>query len=301
MNLKFLMFSLLVFAYLAFPVNAQNVEYYGIETHLNREAATHTIILSFDRQVSKFDYRTKYRPYNLKVESKYGTVRWETKGEGRDTVISFYPVNTQGINKTQIQLTFETKENIAKNGEIYTFSSVYIVDVPVERAFAIVYLPETATLKTNVSNESFSPRYGRVLSDGKHIMVYWERENIKGGDDLEFSITYIMPLAAGSLYDVAIIVILAVILVVVIAVGYVRRLHRQSSVKVVMPLLKGDERVIVDILRERKGEAIQKVLVRESDFSKAKVSRLVANLKERGIVDVEHLGRTNRVKLKLNA
>jgi len=92
-----------------------------------------------------------------------------------------------------------------------------------------------------------------------------------------------------------------VILVVVIAVGYVRRLHRQSSVKVVMPLLKGDERVIVDILRERKGEAIQRALVRESDFSKAKVSRLVANLKERGIVDVEHLGRTNRVKLKLNA
>ncbi len=301
MNLKFLMFSLLVFAYLAFPVNAQNVEYYGIETHLSREAVTHTIILSFDRQVSKFDYRTKYNPYNLKVESKYGTVRWETKREGRDTVISLYPVNTQGINKTQIQLTFETKENIAKNGEIYTFSSVYIVDVPVERAFAIVYLPETATLKTNVSNESFSPRYGRVLSDGKHIMVYWERENIKGGDDLEFSITYIMPLAAGSLYDVAIIVILAVILVVVIAVGYVRRLHRQSSVKVVMPLLKGDERVIVDILRERKGEAIQRALVRESDFSKAKVSRLVANLKERGIVDVEHLGRTNRVKLKLNA
>jgi len=174
-----------------------------------------------------------------------------------------------------------------------------MVDLPVERAFSIIYLPETATLKANVSNESFTPRYGKVLSDGRHIMVYWERENVKKGDDLEFSIMYKMPMGAGSLYDVAIVMILAMVLITIIAVGYVKRVHRESSVKVVMPLLKEDEKKIIDILTERKGKAIQRVLVRESDFSKAKVSRLVASLKERGIVDVEHLGRTNRVTLKL--
>ncbi|NIO23169.1 MAG: hypothetical protein GTN38_04055 [Candidatus Aenigmarchaeota archaeon] len=300
MNSKILLFSLVVFILLACPVRSQNLEYYGIETRLDREmAAANTISLIFDSEVGHFDYRVKYEVHNLEVENKYGTAECETKMERELTVISCDVVNTEEMNKTQVQLDFETRENVDKIGEDYEFDSLYLVDVPVERAFSIVYLPETATLKTKVPSESFTPRYGNTLSDGKHIMVYWEREDVKVGDDLEFSVSYIMPAAAGSLYDVAIIVIIAVVLITVIAVGYVKRTHRESSVKVVMPLMKGDEKRIIDILAERKGQAIQRVLVRESDFSKAKVSRLVASLKERGIVDVEHLGRTNRITLKL--
>lgn len=300
MNSKTLLFSLVVFICLASPVNAQDLEYYGIETHLDRDMTTHnSIVLIFEYGVSHFDYRTKYAVYNLEAESKYGTATCETKGEKEGTIISCDFVNTGGINKTQVQLDFETRENIEKTGEDYEFDSVYLIDLPVERVFSIIYLPETATLKTNVSNESYNPRYGNVLSDGQHIMVYWERENVKLGDDLEFSIVYAMPLGVGSFYDVAIVVILAVVLITIIAVGYVKRMQRESSVKVVIPLLKEDEKRIIDILTERKGKAIQRILVRESDFSKAKVSRLVASLKERGVVDVEHLGRTNRITLKL--
>ena len=40
--------------------------------------------------------------------------------------------------------------------------------------------------------------------------------------------------------------------------------------------------------------------MRETDFSKAKVSRLVKNLKERGVVDIEPVsGRENRIILKI--
>ena len=44
---------------------------------------------------------------------------------------------------------------------------------------------------------------------------------------------------------------------------------------------------------------MQKVLVRETDFSKAKVSRLVKSLSERGVLEVEPMGRTNKIKLKI--
>ncbi|NIO19474.1 MAG: hypothetical protein GTN76_01675 [Candidatus Aenigmarchaeota archaeon] len=300
MKSKILLFSLVAFILLAFPVKGQNLEYYGIETHLDRNmAAKNSIVLIFEYQIPHFDYRTKYSIYNLEVKNKYGTATCETKREREETVISCDFINLEKINKTQVQLDFETRDNIVKTGESYDFNSFYLVDLAAERAFSIIYLPETASLKTNVSNESFSPRYGRVLSDGRHIMVYWERENIKSGDDLEFSISYRMPTEAGSFYDIALVVILAVVLITIIAVGYVKRMHRESSVRVVMPLLKKDEKRMIDILTERKGQAIQRILVRESDFSKAKVSRLVASLKERGIVDVEHLGRTNRIILKL--
>jgi len=300
MTQKVVVLALFLFICVVPLVGAQTLEYYGIEARLDEGRITkNSIVLIFDAQISHLDYRTGYEIYGLEAESKYGNVNCETKGGKEGTTISCDLFNTEDVNKTQVQLKFETRDNIRKRGEYYEFESTYLVDFPVERAFAIIYLPETATLKTNISNESYTPRYGKILSDGKHIMVYWEKENIKAGDDLKFSITYKMPLGAESFYDVAMMVIVAVVLIVVIAVGYVSRLHKESSVKVVMPLLKEDEKRIVEILTQHNGQAIQKVLVRESDFSKAKVSRLVTNLKERGIVDVEHIGRTNKVTLKL--
>jgi uncharacterized membrane protein len=300
MNPRIVLFSLMVFVLLANPVSSQNLEYYGIETRLDSDMGVrNSVVLIFDSQIESFDYRTKYEIYNLEFESEYGEVECVTRAEVPGTVVSCNFVNLGDENKTQVQLDFETSENVVRNGDDYTFNSVHLVDLPVERAFSIVYLPETATIKTGISNESYTPRYGKTLSDGRHIMVYWERDGVKKGDDLEFSVMYSMPAGPGSFYDVAIVVIIAFVLIVVIAVGYIKRMHRESSFKVVVPVLKKDEKRIVDILAERKGQAIQRVLVRESDFSKAKVSRLVANLKERGILEVEHLGRTNRVILKL--
>jgi len=300
MNPRIVLFSLVVFVLLANPVSSQNLEYYGIETRIDMDMRVrNSVTLVFDSEIQSFDYRTKYELYSLGFESEYGEVDCITRTEGAGTVISCDFVNLGETNKTQVKFDFETRENVIKTGDDYRFDSLFLVDLPVQKAFSIVYLPETAIIKTGVSNESYTPRYGKTLSDGKHIMVYWEKEDVKGGDDLEFSVMYIMPEGAGSFYDVAIIVIIAFVLIVVIAVGYVKRTHRESSFNVVMPVLKKDEKRIIDILAERKGQVIQRVLVRESDFSKAKVSRLVASLKERGILEVEHLGRTNRVILKL--
>jgi len=65
-------------------------------------------------------------------------------------------------------------------------------------------------------------------------------------------------------------------------------------------LLNKDEKRMVDIIARQGGDARQRVLVKESDFSKAKVSRLVKNLKERGVVDTEPIsGRENKVILKI--
>ena len=72
-----------------------------------------------------------------------------------------------------------------------------------------------------------------------------------------------------------------------------------DTIRVVTSVLREDERKIVGILESHEGKVIQKVIVRETDFSKAKVSRLVKNLKERGIIDVEPIGRTTKITLKI--
>ena len=64
-------------------------------------------------------------------------------------------------------------------------------------------------------------------------------------------------------------------------------------------LLDGDERRLMRVIVESKGELLQRDLVRITAFSDAKVSRLLDRLEERGLVVRERHGMTNRVRLTL--
>lgn len=64
-------------------------------------------------------------------------------------------------------------------------------------------------------------------------------------------------------------------------------------------LLDGDERRLLRIIVEAKGDILQRDLVRITTFSDAKVSRLLDRLQERGLVVRERMGMANRVRLTL--
>ncbi len=64
-------------------------------------------------------------------------------------------------------------------------------------------------------------------------------------------------------------------------------------------LLDGDERRLMRVIVESKGDLLQRDLVRITAFSDAKVSRLLDRLEERGLVVRERHGMTNRVRLTL--
>jgi uncharacterized membrane protein len=65
-------------------------------------------------------------------------------------------------------------------------------------------------------------------------------------------------------------------------------------------LLDGDERRLMRVIVEAKGEILQRDLVRITAFSDAKVSRLLDRLEERGLVVRERHGMSNRVRLTLH-
>lgn len=66
-------------------------------------------------------------------------------------------------------------------------------------------------------------------------------------------------------------------------------------------LLDGDERRVMRVLVEAKGDILQQDLVRITAFSDAKVSRLLDRLQERGLVVRERQGMANRVRLTLRS
>lgn len=64
-------------------------------------------------------------------------------------------------------------------------------------------------------------------------------------------------------------------------------------------LLDGDERRLMRVIVQAKGDILQRDLVRITTFSDAKVSRLLDRLQERGLVVRERQGMANRVRLTL--
>ncbi|RME52433.1 hypothetical protein D6783_04915 [Candidatus Woesearchaeota archaeon] len=64
-------------------------------------------------------------------------------------------------------------------------------------------------------------------------------------------------------------------------------------------LLPPEERVIVKILLEHNNRLEQNYVVALSGLSKVKVSRILARLSERGVVEKKPLGNTNLVVLKV--
>lgn len=62
-------------------------------------------------------------------------------------------------------------------------------------------------------------------------------------------------------------------------------------------LLDGDERNLYQMIASAGGEVLQKDLVAKNVFSKAKVTRLLDKLEERGLIVRERHGMTNKIKI----
>jgi uncharacterized membrane protein len=282
---------------------ATSLEYYGIEDIIDDDMNIRsTITLKFASPISHLEYQLGMKVRNLSASSNFDSADCSIEDVGEKSVVV---CDFVGMTKERnlLKLSFVTREGIRSVGDGYKFTVNYGVSLPIERLFVIIKLPENGILAETPVNASFFPHDGRTLSDGKRIGVYWESNNLTTGDDLQYSVTYSMP----TIVSVSLIVALtAVVIIAMAGIGfYVRKgsASQPAASVVVTPavsVLNQDEKRVVDILKMSEGKAGQKHIVREGDFSKAKVSRLVKSLKERGVVDVEPIsGRENRIILKL--
>ncbi len=71
----------------------------------------------------------------------------------------------------------------------------------------------------------------------------------------------------------------------------------QEKWKNILETLTGDEKEIYQIVYNAKGEILQKDIA-VSDFSRAKVTRLLDYLEKRGLIERKSCGMTNKVVLK---
>lgn len=277
---------------LALPARAgASFEYYGIEDTIRDDLSVqNVIVLRFKESIASLDYRLNFEIANLTAKSTFESADCSIQ-EGNTISCKFSGITPE---HNQLTLSFDTTGVVREEGGKFLFSPTYSYP-PTDKTFVLIKLPPTSVLSEDVANKSFFPPDGGIISDGKRIMVFWEMQNVSEGN-LQFSVSYALPPELSE--ELLLAGIVGIVLIAMAGVIVYGRRRRQE-VEVISAVLNADENVLVEILK-REGKALQKTLVKESNFSKAKVSRLVKELKERGIVDIEPVsGRENRIILTL--
>ena len=295
----------LFFCFMIVPsAEAIGLDYYRMELAILEDTSVSNIIaIKFDTPIYHLDYQFDFKIYDLNVSGNFDSVSCETIDKGRysDVSCDFVGMTEE---KNLFIMNFKTKNSVKRVDNKLQFNMNYPVSLPIKKAYIIIKLPENGVLAGEDVNESYSPDGAKILSDGKRILLYWEWNELDVGETMQFSVLYDMPLTGGPLFSVIIVSLTMIIILVMIGITFYIKKSTTKSVKhaeeIVSSVLNDDENKVVEIIKEHGGEIIQRNIVRETDFSKAKVSRIVKNLKERNILEVIPLGRKNKIKIVID-
>ncbi|MGC8993635.1 MAG: helix-turn-helix transcriptional regulator, partial [Candidatus Aenigmatarchaeota archaeon] len=148
------------------------------------------------------------------------------------------------------------------------------------------------------------PSNFKTLSNGRNILVYWEIENVSSLQPLSFRVKYqsvTSPETFSKFYLIVLVLIAITLIVSVYALKkrkvVIKKIVRVKPEKVVVQFLDEYERKVYEVVKE-KGKIKQNEIVQITGFSKARVSRVVNKLAERGLIKVEKRGKTNLISLK---
>lgn len=286
--------SLILFTAAFLPAIAfAQLQYYGIDATLaDTGRASIQMTLAFQNTMSNFNFTVIGRVENFNASSIASPINCNVTQSG----ISF--INCQinlTTDKRTIQINYETNDFVKNlNGKNF-FDNDFAINENVSKLSVTVKLPVgTAIVAGNVPDKLSFPQYATTLSDGRRIIVLWSLENVSQTDELRFQVLY--ERVAQSVFLAAWPYIVAGVVIIAAAVFFVFRYSKRTE-KMVLSVLDEYERKVVDIINTAGGEVNQKKIVQETNLSKAKVSRVVKSLVDRGVVEIERIGRTNKIKL----
>jgi hypothetical protein len=202
-------------------------------------------------------------------------------------------VSSIADSRGSFKIEFDSDEIVSNIKDVKKFHQQVIAPggLDFSRMQLKVSLPENSEL---VDKYPFDPSVVSVIRRGTLTDVLWTKESVSPTDTFDIRATYRLSNNVNLSIFYGAIAVLAVLAVG----GFVYR--RKLSPAMVLPVLRPDEKIVMEKLLAHKGQAHQKILVRESLYSKAKVSKVLKSLHERGVVRLERVGRSNQVFLNSN-
>jgi DNA-binding transcriptional ArsR family regulator len=276
---------------------AEKITYMDVKVYLD-EPLLFSITATFEygKNYTTIKFPFFHSIYNLTYKANFPIKCWIEKSTIENDIVC----NISQIipERRQINIEFLAKrEQLIKefDGKML-FKYDFIIPANITTFSFVGILPEGSGLVED--SEIFQPFFPTDCfkgSDGRRIYLYWRKENVVKGEIFHVQIAYEQFVKNFELTNFLVGFILVVLASTGIVFFYLKRKPR--ILKLIFPLLHKDEKIIMDIILKHGGKVNQKTIVKESNYSKAKVSKVLKSLAERGIVRLERVGRTNKVFL----
>ncbi len=286
-------FSFLLTLISLIPISFAQIQFYGVDVNLDKNGRSYvTLTITFYEVEKEFNFQVLGRVENLKASSDFGSVDCKAEVKGISEINCDINIS---VGRT-IVISFETNDFVKVFDSKYYFDGDFTLGKDISKIFATVKLPEGMALieeNLNASRVSF-PENASILSSGRKIIVTWRLEEIKSNQNLKLQFLY-ESIAEVQPISLRYFVVLGVVIALVLAFVYIRFFKKPQ--KLVLSVLDEFERKVMDVIIASGGVVNQKKVVEQTNLSKAKVSRVIKSLVNRGLIEVERSGRINRLKL----
>ncbi len=270
------------------------LEEWDVDVSVNTDGSNDWIIkLTYNESVAKSDYFVLSRIFRVEVLANNQTILCDVTEDIGTSIVC------DDIHASEVIYKFHTKDFVDNIRDLkmfrYPFSVTQVVgkmNIALELPLGTALVEESQLTGTGL--KPFDPNFGRQGSDGRRIFIEWEFDKPTLGQTINISAIY--EILGGFDPFTLFFVILALIVIAFLTIlWYYSKRH---NVKNILPVLTEGERKVMEILLREKGTVDQRVIVKETDFSKAKVTRVINDLEKRGIVEKVSKGRKNLIKLK---
>lgn len=243
-----------------------------------------------------FNYQTNHPVRNL--EAKINGEKADCKVE-RLTVGADINCKTSLRKNFTVSILYSSNSFVSHQEDVRIFRYSQSIYRPIQDYSFTVILPEGNGVvdSENVTTSVTSPEGGEIGDmNGRRFSVSWNTAP-ELGDPQSFKVLFEdlqeQPEPETFPYKI----IAAVFIFLGIAFLVYRRKGRVAASSVIEELSE-DEKMVVEMLQGSDGEMLQKDIVDESEYSKAKISGVVSELVEKGVVSKEKSGRSNSVALE---
>jgi uncharacterized membrane protein len=296
MGLRHFITLLLLVLFLVSQVAAQEL-YYDITIVLSESDAHETVQIGYNNTMDVpfegISYELPGDAKNIKVRDAQGGLMAEISYGAETTIRSNFRNPIQPGDYETITMEFDTEELVSFSGGEYIFSAIFSPPVDHTNRFLLkIELPKGMGLVHPISSAAqtdIAPLPDKTVSDGTRTIFEWDVR-----PQGEFAV-FVRYKAFSTRFDINKFILLAfAVLALLLVVYYLSR--KRPRKKEPTGFMKEDEKVIIGLVKENEG-VVQKRLVEHTGFSKAKISKIVSDLKKRKILRVEKIGRRNKLFL----
>ena len=202
-------------------------------------------------------------------------------------------------NNFTVDLDFRIEGTVEQRNNVNVFRYSHPVYRPTDEYSLRVLLPSGNALvpQGNTTQQVISPLGYDTGSNGRQIYFDWDSEP-ELGETLSFYILFenVQDQPGLNIGMRTVSVIAAGLLALAVIAAFIIRWSREDLSEN-MEELSQDQKDIIEKLEENDGEYLQKDLVDEMDYSKAKISGEVSKLVDKGILKKSKEGRSNKLSI----